>query len=159
MTLCIHPLQDFPQHVSPLVQWHHGEWRKYSPSASLEKRQRRLQQHLCDDPIPQTFIALLDGELVGSASVVFYHFGPKVELIPWLTNVYVAESLRDLGFGSCLVEHAERYVAEQGFASMRLFTVNKKGFYLRRGWTAERKARMSGYEVDIMGLSFLEGCP
>ncbi len=157
MSLEIRPLCDHPQLLPQLARWHHSEWRKYSPSSSLDKRLRRLQRHLNDDPIPQTFVALDQGQLLGSASLVCYQFGPKVVLEPWLSNVFVVENARREGVGNALVAHAEAYAARQGFTVMKLFTADKKAFYLRRGWIEERKARMSGYEVDILSLSLEPG--
>lgn len=151
------PLRDCPELLPLLAEWHHREWRKYSPSSTLDKRHQRLQQHLNQDPFPETFVALQRGRLLGSASLVFYHFGPHTPREPWLSNVYVRETERCRGIGSALVTHAENYVARQGFEAIKLFTVDKSAFYKRRGWVPERKARMSGYEVDIMGLALGKG--
>lgn len=153
MTFAIHPLQSLPQLLPDLAAWHHEQWRRYSPGSSLSKRQRRLREHLSPDPIPQTFVGLCEGDLIGSASLVFYHFGPHSPRLPWLTNVYVHPPWRGQGFGDALVAHAESYVANHGFEMLKLFTVDKKAFYVRRGWQLERQARMSGYEVDIMHLT------
>jgi len=153
MSFEIQPLQCCSRFLPQLAAWHHEQWRRYSPASSLAKRQRRLREHLSPDPFPHTFVGLCDGELIGSASLVFYHFGPHSPRVPWLTNVYVHPPWRGRGFGDALVARAESYVADQGFAILNLFTYDKKAFYQRRGWQPERRARMSGYEVDIMQLA------
>lgn len=155
--LSICSLKDCPQYLDQLVRWHHNEWQMLSPSASLEKRKQKLRQHLEAYPIPQTFVATLTAPdtvtsqtLVGSASLVRYRFSRSAESPPWLTNVYVAEEFRGRGFGGQLVDWVENFAADKGFADLYLFTRDRKDFYLSRGWSLERRARLSGYDVDIM---------
>lgn len=153
-------LRSQPQWLEPVACWHHQEWLKGRSNAleldeqqySLDRRVTILQAHLGQEPIPSTFVACVEGEPVGSASVVYYEFtaGKRSE---WLTNVYVQPAWRRRGIACRLVRHVCEYAAKQGVASIRLYTRDQCRYYERLGWQTVGKAVLNGNTVGILSLS------
>ena len=142
-----------PQFLPVIASWFHSQRMLSGFLGTLVECERKLKAQFDSDDIPVTYVALVDGQAVGAASLVYYEFTDKnVVRVPWLTNVFVEPRLRELGLGNELVAFMERRAAEMEHKQVNLFTVDKRGFYQRRGWKFEYKARLSGRDVDIMSF-------
>ncbi len=62
-------LADHPDAVPDVARWWFEQWGPTSPGGSLEEMTDKLRSTLDDDELPVTIIAMIDGEVVGSASL------------------------------------------------------------------------------------------
>ncbi len=153
-TCSVVPLSSCPEHLKTIALWFHQERQLAGFSGSLSDAENRLRDQNPVEDIPFTAVALLDGLVVGAASLVYYQVtGAAEEGEPWLSNVYVIEASRNQGLGSQLVTYMEDFARHRAFTKLKLFTVDKRDFYQRRGWVFEHKARVGRRDVDIMSLN------
>lgn len=147
-------LSQAPQHLELMCQWHQVEWSHLNPSGTLEQRIERRREHLGDDPIPSTYIGLIEGELAGSASIVQYDMDTHKELFPWLASVFVKPALRKQGIGQKLVLHVMQQARELGVKELYLFTDKQKEFYKKLGWSVWSEETYRNIDVTIMSVRF-----
>lgn len=154
-------LRDRPECLERVAGWHHQVWLEEQRarfgqldekviSESFSKRCKMLRSHLSDDAIPETFLAELDGEVVGSASVVTYQFLSEQARSEWLTNVYVVPDFRCRGIAAKLIDHSCHYAAEQGVAELKLYTSERTAYYRKLGWQGRGSGQVQGHRVDIL---------
>ncbi len=148
----IFDLQQRPECLAQLAQWHHQQWRFLNPNLSLEQRIAKMQAYLDDQPIPRTFVWQQAEQLQGSAAIVDCDMDSHPELGPWLASVYVAPEFRNQGRASALVAEVQRYAQRLGYAKLYLFTPDQQTFYQRLGWRLLSKENYRQAEVSLMVL-------
>lgn len=162
-------LSDFPHWCRDLALWHHEQWLidQLLPNDSgqsdhvsplhaeqdLALREQRLQRHLSAEAFPSTFVAHLDHQPVGSASLVIYDFNQPSVCRHWLTNMYVVPEWRRQGIACLLMHSALRYARDQRIEELRLFTRHHTSYYQRHGWHCVDKGRVQCREVDILSYA------
>jgi ribosomal protein S18 acetylase RimI-like enzyme len=120
----------------------------------LEGRQRMWREGLAREPRPgsATFVAELEGEVVGFASVGRSR-DEEAENEGELYAIYLLPSCWDRGIGRALIERAEESMRASGFERAILWVMegNERGerFYRAAGWSSDgRKLEMfQGAEV------------
>jgi GNAT superfamily N-acetyltransferase len=142
-------INDEPQHIPTLGNWHHKQWSYLNPDGSVEKRIEKMNAYLCTNLIPSTFIAK-DTLLMGSAAIVAQDMDSRPDLTPWLASVFVAPEYRSNGIGSNLVRHVMQKAKEAGIKMLYLFTPDRETFYQKLGWHVLSKEDYRGYSVTIM---------
>ena len=142
-------LSDYPQHIEQLAAWQHAQW-GHMNYETPEQRLERLRIRARKDRLPITVIAMIDGQLAGSASLDEDDMDTHPELQPWLASVFVSPVHRNHGIGSALVGWIEEEATSRGFARFYLFTPDKEAFYARRGWRTIAREPYRGEEVTIM---------
>jgi len=151
-------LNDAPQHIPQLAEWHHRQWSYLNPRGTIERRIEKLRTHLCAAPIPSTYIALADdaanSELLGSASLVAQDMDTHSELTPWLASVFVNPSQRRQGIGAMLVKRIMSAAQAAGVTTLSLFTPDQEHFYRQLGWSTIATELYRGAEVTIMQVHF-----
>jgi GNAT superfamily N-acetyltransferase len=141
--------------IPTLARWHYEEWSYLNPGSSIEHYIARLQSHLGRRRIPTTFVALSGGILMGSASLVAHDMETRVDLSPWLASVYVSPAYRSRGVGSALVHRIIKEAQALDVETLYLFTPDRKGFYVRLGWSAVERTEYRGYQVVIMAIDII----
>jgi len=149
-------LNQRPEAMQQLAQWHDDEWGDYNPGLSLDQRIQRMQPHLDDRAVPSTYVAMEDG-ILGSADIVQHDMTVHQELTPWLASVYVDQPQRRRGIGSELVKYVMQQAANADFSRLYLFTPDQVAFYQRLGWQELVKESYCDHEVTIMSVD-LERC-
>ncbi|MEJ2442120.1 MAG: GNAT family N-acetyltransferase [Exilibacterium sp.] len=149
--ISIAPLASNPEVIAQLARWHWAEGQKLRREIDVRGRLIKLLAHLGDTPVPQTFIALERGKLVGAASLISHtqRLDPADPLY-WLANVYVGEAFRRRGIATQLIQRVQDYARDLGLAELYLFTTDQREFYLRRHWRWLRSGRMRGRVIDIL---------
>src|SRR3954470_15111878 len=109
--MTIEYLADHPETLETIVQWTHQEWGDVRGGETLEQRRKRFAGSMNRDRIPLSVVALEDGEVLGSASLIAHDMETRMELTPWLASVFVGEQYRRHGVGAELVR---RIMAEAG---------------------------------------------
>ena len=133
-----------------LAQWHHREWAALMPEWSLSQALAELQSHTGRCRIPTTFIALEEGQLLGSASLLDMDLDGVEHLSPWLASVYVIPERRGQGIGRQLVARAVEEARALAVPIIYLYTAGQQGYYERLGWEPLERVRHYQTEVVIM---------
>lgn len=146
----LHNLKAVPEQLEQLAAWHHDEWSYLNPGLALEDRIRTMQAELRGDPVPATWVAMRDGELLGSASLLTHDMAVHQDKSPWLASVYVAPTQRRQGIGELVVRRVMQHAQEHGIATIYLFTMDQEAFYQRLGWHTISRERYRGVDVIVM---------
>ncbi len=152
MDYVIEYLVDYGELLSVLAGWHHGEWGYLHPGDTVEKRAERMKAHLGVKQVPTTFVALTDGEPVGSASLVGYDMESREDLTPWLASVYVVPEYRRRGVGSALVKRVVEEARTLDIETLYLFTWGRERLYARLGWSVLERTEHKGEQIVIMSI-------
>lgn len=152
MDYVIEYLANRPEYLIELAGWHHGEWGRLHPGDTVEKRAERMKAHLGKKQVPTTFVALADGEPVGSASLVGCDMEGREDLTPWLASVYVVPEYRRRGVGSTLVNRVVEEAQALSVETLYLFTWDQERLYARLGWSVLERTEYKGEHIVIMSI-------
>jgi N-acetylglutamate synthase-like GNAT family acetyltransferase len=133
-----------------IVGWLHAQWGHLMPGVSLEKLAEIYENRLIPHQIPETFVALRNGEIVGTASLVKHDMSARMDLFPWLAAVYIKAEHRGQGIGSKLVQAVMDEAKLLGLERFYLFTPNQASFYARLGWLKLEEIEYRGEQVTVM---------
>lgn len=141
--------------VATLANWHHATWGHLYSHWTLDVARAELEDHAARaSGLPTTLLAIEDGELLGSVSLVFEDAPELSEHgSPWLASLYVTPSARGRGIGAQLARAAVERAAEEGVAELFLFTPEHRAFYERLGWRPLARTRLKGAAVDLMCIA------
>ena len=142
-------LADHVFHLPRLAEWHFAEFGYLNPANTLERYVERLTAALQKSDLPTAFIALDDGSLLGSASLVRQTI-THPQLSPWLSSVYVDPQHRGRGIASALVGRVERAAAGIGFDRIYLFTPSSEKLYGSLGWELIEYSHHHELKIAIM---------
>ena len=148
--MTIENLTDHEDFIPQLAAWHHSQWANLNPGDTEEARTARYREELESDGLPITFVAVADGALLGSASLLESDMKTRMELTPWLASVYVADEHRRKGIGEALVRRVVEEAATLRYQTIYLFTPDKAHFYAKRGWTSLEKTTYHNEQIEIM---------
>lgn len=136
--------------VGTVANWHYEAWGR-EDGISREVLHRSLTQSLAGESFPYTYLALMDGQPIGSAQLKLREMKEFPALTHWLGSVYVAESARGAGVAQALVSHVAAEARHHGVEKLYLQTEDLfGGLYSRCGWVALTQAKSHGREVLIM---------
>ena len=110
-----------------------------------------MEHMLCDDRIPQTYIAILDQEIVGMYQISMFDLDVRPDLYPWLINVYVDEKQRGKGICAALMRNAIKSFERLGLDEVYLYT-RHSGLYEKYGWVFMGEIRTFWKEQPIRRL-------
>jgi len=143
-------LADHPEAATLLAAWHHGEWKDLLPGWTHEQALAELRGHTGRRQIPTTFVAVDQGRVVGSASLLAADLDGWERLTPWVASVYVIPECRGMGIGRRLIARAVEEAAALGVPQVYLFTAGQEAYYARLGWSPLARTRHHTHEVVIM---------
>ena len=143
-------LADHPDAAPLLAAWHHDEWKDLLPGWTHEQALAELRSHTGRRQIPTTFIAVDQGRVVASASLLTADLDGWEHLSPWVASVYVVPERRGMGIGRQLIARAVEEAAALGVPEVYLFTTGREAYYARLGWTPLYRATHHGRDVIIM---------
>lgn len=142
-----------PRFIDQLAAWHQAEWYHLDDSVNESIRRQRLVEHCDTGSLPVTFVALFDGELVGSICLVSHDVPDRPQYSPWISRVYVAEEHRGRGIGRALIDRARVEMRRQGHDALYLITEDKGPYYARMGWKQLENYKLNNHLVEIMKIS------
>jgi N-acetylglutamate synthase-like GNAT family acetyltransferase len=148
----IENLEGHKEFISKLAGWHHAQWANLNPGETLEARISRYHERMESDGLPLMFVALSDGVLLGSASLLKHDMDTRMDLSPWLASVYVAAEHRRKGVGEALVARIVEEARSLGHETLYLFTPDKAAFYAKRGWSSMENTEYQGESIEIMSI-------
>jgi len=146
----IDQLAQYPEFIRLIAQWHQDEWQHISPDLTTDLRVKLYEGYSKSPDIPSCFLALVDGQPVGSASLVASDMQTHPQLGPWLASVYVHKKHRRQGIASQLIQQCIESAREINVDKLYLFTPDKCSFYRKRGWKLIESTLYHGENVVIM---------
>jgi predicted N-acetyltransferase YhbS len=148
--MTIDHLANHPHFLRTLAEWQHEEWGYLRAGDTVEARIGRLQSSVQIGRIPLTVVALDDGELLGSASLISHDMDTRMELTPWLAGVIVAPEQRRKGIGAQLVRRIMAEAATLQVPMLYLYTVHSEKFYAKLGWSLQEHTGYHEQKIAIM---------
>lgn len=101
---------------------------------SLEEVKLMFEHSINEEKLPQTFVALIDGEAVGMYQIsVFDDLKSRPDIYPWLINVYVAEEYRGRNVFRELMNTVNENAKKIGIRELYLYT-KYNNLYEKFGW-------------------------
>ena len=79
------------------------------------------------------FIAMMDGQAVGMATIMKTDYYPQPDLYPWVSSLFVAEAYRGRRISEKLIDFANHYAKEMGFSRAYIPTQHI-GLYEKYGY-------------------------
>lgn len=139
-----------------VVEWNYNWWGKKN-GKSTEEIRYLFEHSICTDRLPQTFVALENGNAVGmyQLSMTDDLFG-RPDIYPWLINVYVDEAYRGRHICRELMLTVPQNAKNAGLNDLFLYT-SHVGLYEKYGWefieevkTFDEKSPLERlYKLDI----------
>ena len=149
----IESLADRPELLPTVAEWHWNEWGDVDPSGSLQSWAEGLASRTHRDRIPASYVAVADGEPVGSVVLVEHDMpdrGDLAHLTLWLAGLFVKPAYRHQGIGSALVRHAQSEALRFGVSRLYLYTSTASDVYKRLGWKTIGGTVYEGEDVAIL---------
>lgn len=121
-------LQGRPDLLDKAAAWFHHKW-----GIPEEAYRESMLESLRGGTVPQWYLVLENGEMLGGAGVIENDFHHRKDLAPNVCAVYVVEAQRNRGIAGKLLDHTCRHMASLGIRTLYLLT-DHIGFYERYGW-------------------------
>lgn len=119
-------------HVEKISEWQFSFWDEKA-GHSFEFTKMFMQRSLQTDKIPQTYIALINGQVVGYHQIGMCDLEAYPDIYPWLMNLYVDENYRGRGVCSALLKNIPAVAKKLGLKELYLYTEHV-GLYEKFGW-------------------------
>jgi GNAT superfamily N-acetyltransferase len=100
--------------------------------------------------MPRTFVLLIEGEPVGTASLVAHDLEERPDLTPWLAGVFVPPHERGKGYAARLVAVVEQEASAAGIPMLWLYTGKAERIYVRAGWETVETVQHNGRPCALM---------
>ena len=116
-----------------ICDWYYN-WLGIKNNESIEEIKCTFEHSLCKNKLPQTFVALIDGEPAGMYQLAMSDdLNSRPDLYPWLINVYVDEKFRGRNVARELMNTVKENAKELGLTELYLYTKHI-GLYEKFGW-------------------------
>jgi len=124
------------------------------PAVSIEQVEQKFLQHLNDQTLPLTFVALHNNIPVGMCSLR-ENDGIRPDLMPWLASLVVAPSYQKQGIAKKLMDVTKQKALELGFEKLYLFAFDPTipDYYARHGWKKIGVDEFNDHPVTVMEIS------
>jgi GNAT superfamily N-acetyltransferase len=137
--------------IPVIARWHFDQWGPLTGAQTFERYIGVLQECAEGSDVPSVLVAVLDGNVLGSASLVACDLSPRPSLTPWLAQVFVLSDYRHQGIGAALVRAAAARARNLGFPRLYLYTSGDlPRCYERLGWTIEEHVEYLGRRRAVM---------
>lgn len=123
-------LADHPQFERQVTDW---QWQAFGSHNSREFFASIVKSSMKKQGLPLTFVALRDGEILGTVGLWRCDLISRQDLTPWLAALYIDEAHRDAGLGQRLQQFVLEYSRQAGFGDLYLYATFS-GYYERQGW-------------------------
>lgn len=134
-------LREEPAWLDTAARWFHEKW-GIAEAAYRESMEACLKGA---SPVPQWYVALEGGAILGGLGVIENDFHDRKDLAPNVCAVYTEEAHRGKGIAGALLETVCRDMASLGVHTLYLLTDHDR-FYERCGWAFYGMAQGDGEE-------------
>src|ERR1700722_3884575 len=140
---------DRPDLVPLVAGWlWDGFWR--AGGHSLADTLEAVKESVTARPMPRTFILLVGGRPVGTASLVRHDLDDRPDLTPWLAGVFVAPHVRGRGYAAHLIAAVEQAARTGAIPTLWLYTNTAERIYARAGWRTVDTIQHDGRKFALM---------
>lgn len=138
-----------------IVEWSYNWWGH--PSGKSEEEVRCiLENSLNSERLPQTFVAIEDGESLGMYQLSMHDdLSSRPDIYPWLINVYVDEEARGRGVCAAMMRTVAENARAAGLSELFLYTKHI-GLYEKYGWDFLEEVKTFDEKSPIERLYRLE---
>lgn len=122
-------LREAPAWLDEAARWFHEKW-------GIDEAAYRESLEACRKggaPVPQWYVALEGGAILGGLGVIENDFHDRKDLAPNVCAVYTEEAHRGKGIAGALLETVCQDMAALGVHTLYLLTDHDR-FYERYGW-------------------------
>ena len=144
-----------PDLVPVVARWLWDEWRRRD-GHSLEQTLDVVRESVVARPMPRTFVLLVDGQPLGTASLVAHDLDERPDLSPWLAGVLVLPTERRQGHGARLVAAVEAECRVAEIPALWLYTRTAEPLYARMGWKTVESFQRNGKTYALMRRDLLQ---
>lgn len=135
MEIKIENLKYYPQYIDVVVNWLFSEW----GNENFNFWDSWVRTSLNCKDIPQTYIAFVNNEIVGTYSLWRCDLQSRQDLFPWFGGLYISKKHRGREYdgvklGVIMQKHAKRVINNLGYSEMYLFTEKNPKYYISNGW-------------------------
>jgi GNAT superfamily N-acetyltransferase len=150
-------IADRPDLVPMVAQWLWHEWWQ-DDGYTLEQTRAAVAASISRSGPPQTFVLLVDGEPIGTASLVAHDLDERPDLTPWLAGVFVIPEARGRGHVIHLIQAVEAACRSAAIPIVWLYTACAERVYARAGWRSVEAIQRSGRRsVMLMRRDLITG--
>jgi GNAT superfamily N-acetyltransferase len=148
-------LADHLDFVPALAKWHYDQWKDFVDGDSIDRRVQLLLTRARHRAVPTIFVAFDGAQLLGSATLAEHDMDTRLDLTPWMVDVFVAPEFRHRGIASALVRRIVHEAAELGVAELYLFTTGheRERLYAGLGWSVRERPIYRGVERVLMSIA------
>jgi GNAT superfamily N-acetyltransferase len=150
MKILIEYLADHPEFIGAVGQWYHRQWASLKPGEPVQTWVPELRCLCGKGTIPSAFVAVLNGEPVGSALLIADHTDNRESLSPRLASLFVLHQYRKRGIGSALVRRVMEEAGALAVKRLYLFTEDAGLFYRRLDWKIFEETTSLGRNLTIL---------
>ena len=143
-------LSERPEWVPRLAALHHAQWSSLLADWTLGEAMHELAAQTGTATVPTTIVAIVDGQLAGSVSLLANDDARIRDYSPWLASLLVLPTYRRRGLGEALVRRCVALAASLGIERLHLYTDDAASFYKRLGWRPLARTALGGTPVDVM---------
>ena len=126
-------LADRPDLAPIIAGWIWNEWSRHA-RYSFEDTLQYIEASFARKDIPQTFVLLVDGEPVGTSSLVAADLKERPDLTPWMASVFVIPEARRRGYVVPLIQAVEAAALAARMPTLWLHTDSAERIYAKAGW-------------------------
>jgi N-acetylglutamate synthase-like GNAT family acetyltransferase len=148
-------LANHPDAIPDLAEiWYETLGKTWIPGATVEKAIKEYHEHLNEEDLPMTLVALKGGKAVGMCSLR-ENDGIREDLMPWLGSLVVHPDYQNQGIGKELIDATIDKVAEMGATQLYLFALDPTipEYYSKLGWKTIDTDVFKGHPVTVMEMS------
>ena len=148
-------LKNQPGSIEQLAQiWYQVLGRIWVPDVPIELVEQRFVEHLNDDKIPLTLVALYNEQPIGMCSLRV-NDGIRPDFMPWLGSLVVDPRYQKQGIGEQLISACKKKAKQLGFNKLFLFAFDPTipEYYHKLGWQKIGLDEFKGHLVTVMEIS------
>lgn len=152
--ITISPLKNHPQHIPALATiWYDVLGKPWIPGATIEKGIACYEDHLNENEMPLTLVALDGDKPVGMCSLRD-NDGIREDLTPWLGSLVIAAAYQKQGIGPLLMEAIKQKAIDLQFKRLHLFTLDPSipAYYAKHGWKVTDTDEFKEIPVSVMAI-------
>lgn len=153
--MTIHPLADYPQFLEQIARWNVEEWPSYF-DGNLHNAIAFNAAAMTRHAIPTCLVAVEDGMLAGTVSLLPEDMDIRPGYSPWLASLYVERRFRGRGFARALVAAGMQEARAQGIPVLYVWTRRLRRLFEAHGWRHLENVGFLGDRVDILTVSLIE---
>ncbi len=146
-------LTQYPTYVDQISAWFFDEWGDGVEGRTVDHFSEVLIERMNIDKLPVAFVALVPGELIGTASLICNEISSLPRYKHWLASVFVAPEHRRQGWGTKIVRAAVQIAPDYGIDKLFLYTRSHIDFYQQLGWEYVETVQYRNRDAMILGCA------